>query len=88
MATQGRHATEKMADYRARQRARGLRPVELWVHDTADPAFQERLRREAEAIRDHPSSREGLAFTEAAAAELWAEADAAEGKEGQEEPCR
>ena len=87
MATQGRHATEKMADYRARQRARGLRPVELWVHDTADPPSRNDSGA-SKAIRDNPSSREGLAFSEAAAAELWAEADAAERKEGQEEPCQ
>jgi hypothetical protein len=67
-----------MADYRARQRARGLRPVELWVHDTGDPAFRERLRHEAAILRGHPSSAEGLAFSEAAAAELWADIDEAE----------
>jgi hypothetical protein len=69
---------ERMADYRARQRAKGLRPVELWVHDTSSPAFQDRLRRSADLLRDHPSTREGDAFCEAAWEELAHEIDAAE----------
>lgn len=52
---------EKVARYRMRQRARGLRPVELWVHDTGSPAFLERLRREAEVIRAHARTEDGRA---------------------------
>jgi hypothetical protein len=61
---------EKMAGYRARLRARGLRPVELWVHDTRDPEVQARLRREAELVRGHASTRDGNAFLDAALAEI------------------
>jgi ribosomal protein S19E (S16A) len=56
-----REAVEKVARYRERQRARGLRPVELWVHDTGSPAFLERLWREAEAIRAHARTKDGRA---------------------------
>ncbi|WP_419757805.1 antitoxin MazE family protein [Acidisoma sp.] len=33
--------TERMASYRARMRADGLRPVQLWVPDTRAPEFVE-----------------------------------------------
>lgn len=72
-------AAEKAARYRARQRARGLRPVELWVYDTASPEFQERLRRDAVIMRARSAEeQEVLAWCEAMAAEVWAEIDAAE----------
>jgi hypothetical protein len=69
---------ERMAEYRARQRARGLRPMGMWVYDTSSPEFQERLRRSAELLRDHPSTREGDAFCEAALEEIAREIDASE----------
>lgn len=39
-----------MADYRARMRAAGLRPVQLWVPDTREPSFVERCRRQSLAV--------------------------------------
>jgi len=33
----------RSARYRARQRARGLRPVLLWLPDVNDPAYRARL---------------------------------------------
>lgn len=63
-------ATEKMADYRARLRAQGLRPVQFWVPDLRDPEQRERLRRSIALVRDHPSSAEGNRFAEAALAEV------------------
>jgi hypothetical protein len=58
-----------------------LKTVELDVYDTASPAFRERLRRDAEIARRRAASaeeREVLDWCEAAAAEVWAEIDAAE----------
>jgi hypothetical protein len=69
--------TSKAACYRERQRARGLRRVELWACDTASPEFQDRSRRSAELLRTRTSSaeeQEALAWCEAMAAEI----DAAE----------
>jgi hypothetical protein len=43
----------RMADYRARMRARGLRPVQIWAPDTRDPAFIARIRREVKALAAH-----------------------------------
>ncbi len=39
-----------MQDYRARLRAAGLKPVQLWLPDTASPTFIARARKQAKAI--------------------------------------
>ncbi len=72
-------AAQKMADYRKRKRALGLRQITLWVPDTRSPEFRERLRREAALLRDHPSTKEGEEFVEAALADLEAELQRLEG---------
>ena len=46
-------------------RAKGLRPVQLWVTDTRSPEFAERIRREAQAIADSPQEAEDQAFIDA-----------------------
>jgi Protein of unknown function (DUF3018) len=75
-------AARKMVDYRRRKRAQGLRQVTLWVPDWDDPELHESLKREAELLRDHPSTKEGDEFVEAALRELAAELDELEGKKG------
>lgn len=57
----------KMLDYRRRKREQGLRLVQLWAFDRERPEFQEWLRREAELVREHASTREANAFL----SELW-----------------
>ena len=42
----------KVADYRARQRAKGLRLVQHWVFDTRSPEFLERLRQDCISINN------------------------------------
>jgi hypothetical protein len=42
--------TKRMADYRARLRAAGLRPVQIWVPDTRAPGFADMCRRQARSI--------------------------------------
>jgi hypothetical protein len=68
-------AARKMVDYRKRKRAQGLRQVTLWVPDWDDPEFLRQLREDAEFLRDHPSTREGDEFVEAALRDLAAELD-------------
>ncbi|CAI9403540.1 hypothetical protein ANOBCDAF_04438 [Pleomorphomonas sp. T1.2MG-36] len=41
---------KRMANYRQRMRAAGLRPVQIWVPDTRSPAFAEICRRQARAV--------------------------------------
>jgi hypothetical protein len=70
-----RAANRKMAAYRDRLRARGLRPVQLWVADLRDDHVREQLRRDAALVRGHASTAEGDAFVDAALADLadWKE---------------
>jgi hypothetical protein len=63
-------AKQKMWDYRRRMRAKGLRPIQLWVPDLRDPERVERVRAEVRALRNHPSSREGNQFLDAALTEI------------------
>lgn len=42
-----------MQRYRARLRAEGLRPVQLWVPDTRSPVFLEAFRRHALEVAAH-----------------------------------
>ncbi len=41
---------ERMAGYRQRMRAAGLRPVQIWVPDTRAPGFAEICRAQARAV--------------------------------------
>lgn len=63
-------AKHKMSDYRDRMRAKGLRPIQVWVPDLRDPERVERLRAEVRFLRDHPSSRDGNRFLDAALSEI------------------
>ena len=63
-------AVRKMADYRRRLRARGLRPVQMWVADLRDPAVRARLAADAAIARGHGSTGEGHAFVDAALADI------------------
>ena len=66
-------AARKMVDYRKRKRAQGLRQVTLWVPDWNGPGLHQRLKREADLLRDHPSTKEGDEFVEAVWNDLAAE---------------
>ncbi|MGE0259552.1 MAG: antitoxin MazE-like protein [Alphaproteobacteria bacterium] len=66
---------ERVARRRAKLRAAGLRPVQLWVPDTRSPQFAEECRRQARLIRDAetaPSRAEDAAW-EAASEEALAD---------------
>lgn len=46
MPAKNRPATTKMQAYRARLRAQGLRPVQIWVPDVDAPRFKSEVRRQ------------------------------------------
>lgn len=64
---------ERVARRRAKLRATGLRPVQLWVPDTRDPRFIEECRRQSKLLRDSETaaSRAEDEAWEAASAETW-----------------
>ncbi len=39
-----------MAEYRKRMRAKGLKPVQIWLPDRSNPAYIEECRRQAAAL--------------------------------------
>lgn len=41
---------ERVAAYRKRMRAKGYKPVEVWVPDMSNPRFIARLKRQARAV--------------------------------------
>ena len=62
-----RTPSEKMRDYRARLRAAGLRPIQIWVPDTRAENFAAEARRQSLLVAGRPSEREAMDFIEAAA---------------------
>jgi len=58
--------SQRAGAYRARMRALGLRPVQIWVPDTTRPGFAAEVRRQVEVLRDQPEERDALEFIEAA----------------------
>jgi hypothetical protein len=59
---------ERMKKYRVRQRASGLRLVQLWVPDTRSPVFAAECRRQSVLLRGDPAETEALEFITQAAA--------------------
>ena len=41
---------EKVRAYRQRMRARGLRPIQIWVPDTRSASFQEEAHRQSSQV--------------------------------------
>ncbi len=79
----------KSASARSEQRARGLRPVELWVWDNDSPEFQALLREETEITRAQAGSadeRQALRWSDAAFDELMEEVEAEERRAGLQLP--
>jgi hypothetical protein len=59
---------ERMKSYRVRQRAAGLRLVQLWVPDTRSPVFAAECRRQSTQLRGDPAETDALEFIGKAAA--------------------
>ena len=61
-------ANEHMKGYRVRQRAAGLRLIQLWVPDTRSPGFAAECRRQSRLLRGDAAEAEALEFIERAGA--------------------
>ena len=61
-------ANERMKGYRVRQRAAGLRLVQLWVPDTRSPTFASECRRQCRLLHGDPAETDALEFIERAGA--------------------
>ncbi len=65
-----RSPSEKMRSYRARLRASGLRPVQIWVPDVRSPSLRDEARRQSVIASQLASEREELDFLDTAATDL------------------
>lgn len=63
----------KVRAWRAKMRAKGLRPIQIWVHDTRAPGFIEEARRQARAAAASEHERNEQAFIDAISVDLWKE---------------
>ena len=61
-------ANERMRGYRVRQRAAGLRLIQLWVPDTRSPKFVAECRRQSRLLHGDPAEAEALEFIQRAGA--------------------
>jgi Protein of unknown function (DUF3018) len=53
---------EKVSAHRARLRAQGLRPIQIWVPDTRSPAFAQAARRQSRAVARSRQEADDLTF--------------------------
>ena len=57
-----KHPAHKMRDYRARLRAAGLRPLQIWVPDTRTPRLAKQARHQSLLASAKTSEQEVAAF--------------------------
>jgi len=62
-------ARARVARYRSARRARGLRPVVLWLPDVNDPAYRARLAEECRQLARLTADEEAMAAAFSAVAE-------------------
>lgn len=60
-----RNSRDKVRNYRERMRARGLRPVQIWVPDTRTAAFVTEAHRQSLAVAQSPLAGEDQDFIDA-----------------------
>ena len=53
---------DKVREHRARLRAQGLRPIQVWVPDVRSAAFAKEAHRESLAIANSPEEADEQAF--------------------------
>ncbi|TVS00530.1 MAG: DUF3018 family protein [Rhodospirillales bacterium] len=60
-----RDSRDKVKAYRQRMRARGLRPIQIWVPDTRTAAFRAAAHAQSLAVAESPQADEDQAFVDA-----------------------
>ena len=60
-----RSSRDKVRAYRAKLRAQGLRPIQIWVPDTRSSEFLAELKRQCLLISNSPHAAEDQAFVDA-----------------------
>ena len=60
-----RGSRDKVRAYRERMRARGLRPIQIWVPDTRTAAFRTEAHRQSLAVAESALARDDQDFIDA-----------------------
>jgi hypothetical protein len=55
----------KVREHRARLRAQGLRPIQIWAPDVRSPSFRAEAHRQSQAVAASAHAAEDQAFIEA-----------------------
>jgi Protein of unknown function (DUF3018) len=63
-STRSRAARDKVRAHRERLRARGLRPIQIWVPDVRSPAFKAEAHRQSLAVANSPHADEDQRFVD------------------------
>ena len=66
-------STAKVREHRARQRARGLRPVQFWVPDVNSPEFAAEAHRQSLLIAQSEHEADDQAFIDSISVDLFAD---------------
>ena len=64
-ATKRKATRAKVSAHRARLRAQGLRPIQIWVPDTRSSAFAQAAHRQSRAVARSPQEADDQAFIDA-----------------------
>jgi Protein of unknown function (DUF3018) len=70
-ASKPKPSREKVREHRARLRALGLRPIQIWVPDVNSPAFRAEAHRQSAVVAASPQEKDDQAFIDSASALLW-----------------
>lgn len=69
-AHQRKLSRERVQAHRARLRAEGLRPVQIWLPDTRSAAYVAEVRRQALSIANSPHAADDQAFIDSVSV-IW-----------------
>ncbi len=88
MASKPSSSRDKVRAHRAKLRAQGLRPVQIWLPDTRSEAFKAEARRQSKLVAEADARDPGLRdFMDAMADELFADIETAEQAAGVAPPA-
>ena len=69
-STPRKSSRDKVSAHRARLRAQGLRPIQIWVPDVRSPQFIKEARRQSRLIAASPTEADDQAFVDSIISEL------------------
>lgn len=65
MASTAKSNKERVREHRARLRAQGLRPIQIWVPDTTSEEFRREAHRQSLIAAQSPTAKEDQDFVDA-----------------------